>query len=75
MGWLFLGAGLVAALWGVGSDFSPSWQGLGRLTAGMAVAYVAGFVILVAPSGLGVREFFLMLFLVPELASAEAAPA
>jgi uncharacterized membrane protein YbhN (UPF0104 family) len=30
---------------------------------------VAGFVIVVAPSGLGVREFFLTLFLAPELAA------
>lgn len=38
-----------------------------RWTGLMAVAYVAGFVIILAPGGLGVREFFLTLFLVPEI--------
>ena len=39
-----------------------------RWTGLMGIAYVAGFVILLVPGGLGVREFFLTLFLVPELA-------
>jgi hypothetical protein len=37
------------------------WSGL------LAIAYVAGFVILLVPGGLGVREFFLTLFLIPEI--------
>src|SRR5262249_58940036 len=67
-GWLCLGAALAAAVRGVvgpGLEWAPG--ALGRLTAGMALAYVAGFVILVAPGGIGVREFFLTLFLAPEL--------
>src|SRR5262249_52374368 len=39
-----------------------------RWTGLMGVAYVAGF-ILPVPGGLGVREFFLTFFLVPELAA------
>jgi hypothetical protein len=68
LGWLFLGASLGAALQGVLPE-SPSWTGddWGRLTAIMGISYVAGFVILLAPSGLGVREFFLTLFLVAVL--------
>jgi hypothetical protein len=70
LGWLCLGTSVWAALEGtlaeppVGSV--AAW---GRLTAFLGLAYVAGFVILVAPGGLGVREFLLTLFLVadPEL--------
>jgi hypothetical protein len=70
-GWLLLGLALLAALAGVGSEPPLSLALMGRLTAGMAVAYVAGFVIVWAPSGLGVRELLLTLFLVPELVSTE----
>ena len=38
-----------------------------RLTAYLSAAYIAGFVIILVPSGLGIREFFLTLFLVPML--------
>jgi hypothetical protein len=66
VGWLLLGASLGAALCGIlGED--PLGASAVRLPAFMGVSYVAGFVILVAPSGLGVREFFLTLFLTPEL--------
>lgn len=68
MGWLLLGCSLAAVLEGIaGSGHSVSAPELGRLAAIMGLSYVVGFVILVAPSGLGVREFFLTLFLVPEL--------
>jgi glycosyltransferase 2 family protein len=65
LGWLCLGASLWAALRGVLPE-PPAWSAdlWGQLTAIMGVAYVAGFVVLLAPSGLGVREFFLVLFLV-----------
>jgi uncharacterized membrane protein YbhN (UPF0104 family) len=36
-------------------------------TAYMALAYVAGFIMILVPSGLGVRESLLVYFLVPEL--------
>jgi hypothetical protein len=38
-----------------------------RIAGYIALAYVAGFFILIVPSGLGVREFFLLLCLTPEL--------
>src|SRR5436305_2101190 len=61
-GWLLLGASLAAALHGVAGDGSASDPAtLGRLAAVMGLSYVCGFVILVAPGGLGVREFFLIL--------------
>ena len=38
-----------------------------RMAAYIALAYVAGFFILIVPSGLGVREYFLLLCMAPEL--------
>jgi uncharacterized membrane protein YbhN (UPF0104 family) len=66
--WLLMGA----SLWATLQALHPApqvptlreWCGLSAL---MALAYVAGFVILIIPSGLGIREFFLRLLLVPEL--------
>jgi uncharacterized membrane protein YbhN (UPF0104 family) len=48
-----------------------AWDGrtIAHLTAVMALSYVAGFVILIAPGALGVREVFLTLLLAPELAA------
>jgi hypothetical protein len=73
-GWLLLGASLAAALEGTvgGAFWGPAT--LGRLAAALALSYVAGFVVLVAPGGLGVREFFLTLFLAPELARLTGRP-
>ena len=39
------------------------------------MAYVAGFVILVAPGGLGVREWVLQVALTPRFAEALGSPA
>ncbi len=68
VGWLLLGASLAAALVATTGrmDF---WEPapLGRLTAALGLSYVAGFVVVVTPGGLGVREFFLTLFLTPLL--------
>ncbi len=68
-GWLLLGG----SLWTAFQAIVPApalweWELWALFTAFMGVAYVAGFVILVVPSGLGVREFMLTLFLVPALA-------
>jgi hypothetical protein len=43
----------------------PAWDWIawGRITATIGVVYVAGFLVLIAPGGLGVREYFLMVFL------------
>jgi hypothetical protein len=67
-GWLFAGASLAAAVSAVIGPSAPwSLQLAGRTAAIMGVSYVAGFVVVFAPSGLGVREFFLALFLTPQL--------
>jgi hypothetical protein len=65
VGWFCQGASLWAALRGTLAE-PPPWTAdlWGHLTAIMGVSYVAGFVVILAPSGLGVREFFLTLFLV-----------
>jgi uncharacterized membrane protein YbhN (UPF0104 family) len=66
--WPLLGASLWAVLRAVMRE-PPEWSlGLwGRCTAFLAVSYVAGFLIFVVPASLGTREYFLTLFLVPEL--------
>jgi uncharacterized membrane protein YbhN (UPF0104 family) len=70
-GWLLLGASLAATLQGIVGGMGSFWDAptLGRLAAAMGLSCVIGFVIVVAPGGLGVREFFLTLFLTPELAA------
>ena len=68
VGWLFLGASFAAALRGI---IGPDWPlfdvRTARLPAIMGLSYVIGFVVLIAPGGIGVREFFLTLLLTPEL--------
>jgi uncharacterized membrane protein YbhN (UPF0104 family) len=68
VGWLLLGASLAATLRGIVGDDWP-WLDVrtARLPAIMGLAYVIGFVVVVAPGGLGVREFMLTLLLTPEL--------
>jgi uncharacterized membrane protein YbhN (UPF0104 family) len=69
VGWLLLGASLLAVFHAIMPDPPAwTWRHLGLYTAYLTTAYVAGFVIVLVPGGLGVREFFLTLFLVPELA-------
>jgi uncharacterized membrane protein YbhN (UPF0104 family) len=65
-GWVLQGLSLAVVLHAAAGT---PWHALAfqaRVVAIMGVSYVAGFVIMV-PSGLGVREFFLTLFLTPEL--------
>jgi uncharacterized membrane protein YbhN (UPF0104 family) len=69
-GWLLLGASFAAALRGiVGPDWPLFDVRTARLPAIMGLSYVIGFVVLIAPGGLGVREFLLTLLLTPELVS------
>ncbi|HEV3261911.1 MAG TPA: lysylphosphatidylglycerol synthase domain-containing protein [Gemmataceae bacterium] len=70
-GWLVWGGSLWAVVQAM-ADRPQAWQWdvWGRYTAALALAYVAGFVIVIVPSGIGVREFFLTLFLAPELGRA-----
>lgn len=68
VGWLFLGASLWAALHAVlPHEIAWAWDVWGRFTAYLAMAFVAGFVIML-PGGIGVRELLLTLFLFPEIA-------
>ncbi len=68
LGWLLLGISFAAALRGiVGADWPLLDVRTARLPAIMGLAYVIGFVVLIAPGGLGVREFVLTLLLTPEL--------
>jgi uncharacterized membrane protein YbhN (UPF0104 family) len=62
--WLILGS----SLWSVVKSVLPNFQFAYFLPCCvyLALAYVAGFVIVFVPSGLGVREFCLNLFLVQE---------
>jgi hypothetical protein len=63
-GWFVLGASLWAMLEAVLTRPPAwTWHTEALLTAFMALAYVAGFVILFVPSGLGVREYFLVVLL------------
>lgn len=75
-GWLLLGLALAAALRSVAGDhFEWSPALIGRLTAAMGLSYVAGFILLLAPGGIGVREFFLTLLVVPEMPDSQGARA
>lgn len=68
VGWLFLGASFAAALRGIlGVDWPLFDVRTARLPAIMGLSYVIGFVVVIAPGGLGVREFLLTLLLTPEL--------
>lgn len=68
VGWLLLGASFAATLRGiVGADWPLLDVRTARLPAIMGLSYVIGFVVVIAPGGIGVREFFLTLLLTPEL--------
>ena len=68
-GWLLLGISLWAVVRSLtGEALSWTWEGWARYSAYLSLAYVAGFVIVLIPSGLGVREYFLTVFLAPDLA-------
>jgi glycosyltransferase 2 family protein len=69
-GWALMGTGLWLLLWAwpVGAVAAGAAVWL-RCTAALAVAYVAGFLTLPAPGGLGVREALLQPFVARELAA------
>ncbi len=66
--WLTFGLSGWSMLCGVTAEPPPFEAAAAFRIAGyIALAYVAGFFILIVPSGLGVREYFLLLCLTPEL--------
>lgn len=68
VGWLLLGISFAAALRGIiGADWPVFDVRTARLPAIMGLSYVIGFVVVIAPGGIGVREFLLTLLLTPEL--------
>jgi glycosyltransferase 2 family protein len=62
--WTLMGGSLCLTL-GAVNPISVDWMTYGYVTAAIATACVAGFVILIVPSGLGVREYLLIVFLRP----------
>jgi uncharacterized membrane protein YbhN (UPF0104 family) len=72
VGWALLGLSTWAALRAAAPELPWTWGLWGRVTAFMGIAYVIGFVVLVMPGAVGVRELFLILFLTPELMQALA---
>jgi hypothetical protein len=68
-GWVCFGMSLWACLQGFVEVPHPlTSEVLGRYVAIMGLAYVAGFLVFVIPSGLVVREFILQRYLAPQLA-------
>lgn len=65
--WALLGVSLWAMLQGLPDAPAWGWERWGRYTAFVSLAYVAGFLTLPAPGGLGVRELILQQLLTPEL--------
>jgi uncharacterized membrane protein YbhN (UPF0104 family) len=59
-----MGCTLAILLWGLAGNWPP---GIWRVPAGVAVAWIAGYVIPGAPAGLGVREAVLTAFLSPHI--------
>ena len=68
LGWLCLGLSLWLTLHGLLAD-SPEfrWNAYLEDLAAVALSYVAGFVVLVSPGGLGAREWVLQQILTPQL--------
>jgi uncharacterized membrane protein YbhN (UPF0104 family) len=66
LGWMAMGGSLWAALHCGALPDPPPWTAdrWGLLSGVAGLAFVCGFVVILAPSGLGVREFVFMLFLV-----------
>jgi hypothetical protein len=73
VGWSLMGLSLACALASVQQAGLPwTLPTLADLAASLAISYVAGFLVLVAPGGLGVRELFLTWLLTPSVAAAGA---
>lgn len=67
LGWVLLGLSYWAALRAMGVAGVDPLGHLPRYVAGVALAVVAGFLLLILPGGLGVREAFLAKLMLPYL--------
>ncbi len=67
LGWILLGLSYWATLRAMGLDGLDPLGHLPRYVAGVALAVVAGFLLLILPGGVGVREAFLARLMVPYL--------
>jgi hypothetical protein len=76
VGWALMGLSLWMCVRGLvpepGELTFLAWV---RCTAIIALAYAVGFIVLVAPAGVGAREFLLQVLLTPELALVMPPPA
>jgi len=70
--WACFGISLWMTLRVIGLDRLPFWAPLPAMIASAAMATVSGFVIILLPGGLGVREFVLVALLAPYLKGALA---
>ena len=60
-GWMILGVSVFAAVTAVlPSPPDLTWSSWAAMTGAIGLSYVAGFLALVMPSGVGVREYFLL---------------
>lgn len=76
IGWVCLGASLLAMIWGlIPEPPQLSLPFAARCVAFNAVSYVAGFLFLPAPGGLGIREVILQQLLAAEFSANHPDPA
>jgi uncharacterized membrane protein YbhN (UPF0104 family) len=73
-GWCLLGVSLALVIQAVAPDHATTWDSYPADLGAVALSYVAGFVILVAPGGLGIREWVLQVALTPRFADALGLP-
>ncbi len=66
--WLFFGLSLWAVVQGVGLNAGGLFENLPRYVASVSLATSLGFVVLISPGGLGIREVILSLLLTPYFA-------
>lgn len=74
-GWCLLGLSLAFVIRAIEPGVAPLAQTYAADLGAIATSYVAGFVVLVAPGGLGVREWVLQVTLAPQFAETLGAPA
>lgn len=71
LGWILLGLSYWATLRAMGIAGLDPIRDLPRYVAGVTLAVVAGFLLLILPGGVGVREAFLAKLMLPYLADLE----